>query len=105
VKLWEAASGTEVAKLDGGLKQYLGLAFTPDGQTLIAAGGNPFITMKDGAVVLFDVATRQVRATLAEPTYQVQCLALSPDGKNVAWASGDAEAPGLPGELKLFELR
>jgi WD40 repeat protein len=105
VKLWDVATGNEVATLDAGLKQYLGLAFSADGATLVAAGGNPFVTMKNGKVVTFDLGSLSLSGTLAETRYQVQCLALAPEVGRIAWASGDImDKPGEPSDVQLSKL-
>jgi WD40 repeat protein len=58
----------------------LGVAFSPDGRTL-AAG-------YDGGIGLWDVATGQRTAALAEGS-QVESVAFSPDGHTVAGADAD----------------
>ena len=78
------------------------LVFSPDGITL-AAG-----TTK-GAVLLWDVAARRVRATLGEKALDwIHTVAFSPDGKLLA-AAGDARTitlwdVGAGGEVRRFGL-
>ena len=40
VRLWEAASGKEISKLQGHQGEVLSVAFSPDGRTLASAGSN-----------------------------------------------------------------
>lgn len=53
----------------------LGLAFSPDGQTLLSA--------RDGALSVCDVPTRQERRALAGHTGRVDAVAVSPSGRTV----------------------
>lgn len=61
-----------------------GMAFSPDGGTLVTGG-------KEGAIRLWDVATRRTSATLTQHDpagnlISVECLAFSPDGKTLVTA-------------------
>jgi WD40 repeat protein len=93
IKLWEVPTGKSIATISPALKQCTGVAFRPDGKTLLVSGGNPFITMKDGAVLEVDVATGETSKVLDAP-YLVECLALGPDGKAIAWGCSDLDKGG-----------
>ncbi len=69
----------------------MALAFSPDGKTLYVAGGNPFPTMKTGAVKLFDVQKQRERRSLVDMKYQVQSMGVSADGKSLVLASNNLE--------------
>ena len=58
------------------------LAFTPDGRTLISGEGN-------GSIVLFDVSTASVRATLRGHQSSVRALGVSSDGRRLVSAGMD----------------
>src|SRR5689334_19395988 len=58
LKLWETASGEEVASLPGFTKSLYCLAFSPDGK-LLAAGG-------EAAVQVWDVASRKEVAAFGD---------------------------------------
>jgi WD40 repeat protein len=65
------------------------LAFTPDGTTLAAAGGN---TGDDYAIHLWDVASGQPVGILGGHRNIVWGIAFSPDGKLIASVSSDGTA-------------
>jgi WD40 repeat protein len=77
VKLWDVASGNELATLKGHKSWVNSVAFTADG-TLLATGSS------DGTVKLWDVATRREQATLKVPTGEVRSVAFAPNGKVLA---------------------
>jgi WD40 repeat protein/tRNA A-37 threonylcarbamoyl transferase component Bud32 len=90
IKLWDAVAGKELATLKDADTRSFSLAWSADGKTL-ASGA------MDGKVVLWDVAAREKRATLAGHTgrdwdrdrAQVKALAWSADGKTLASGSRD----------------
>jgi len=67
------------------------VAFTPDGKSLLAAGGI------DGTIYFWDMASRTVAAPIKGQAQGVKCLAISPDGKGLATLSRD-------GTGKLWDL-
>ena len=60
--------------------------FTPDGKTLIAAGGRPGMF---GSVTVWDLATKARRYDLRGHADAILAAALSPDGKTLATAGYD----------------
>ncbi len=62
------------------------MAFSPDGQQLAAAC---WTTAGEGAVIVFDVATGDVRYELQGHTQRVASVAYSPDGQRMATAGVD----------------
>ena len=76
VKLWDVATGTNIATLQGHTDDVTSVSFSPDGTTL-ASGAD------DRTVKLWDVATKQNITTLQEHFYDVTSVSFSPDGNTV----------------------
>ncbi|HVW39248.1 MAG TPA: hypothetical protein VHB99_18155 [Pirellulales bacterium] len=73
-------------------------AFSPDGKTLVLAGGADGVT---GVVKLFDVATQQERLSLDGHLGMVNAATFSPDGQTLATGAGGEPTTG---EVKLWEV-
>lgn len=73
-------------------------AFSPDGKTLVVAGGADDDT---GIVKLFDAATQTERLSLEGLDSWVNAVAFAPDGKTLATGAGGG--PGR-GEVKLWDV-
>ncbi|MGP4094153.1 protein kinase domain-containing protein [Nonomuraea sp. KM90] len=82
VRLWDAATRSVTASLDGHTKGVHAVAFSPDGKTL-ATGSD------DGTVRLWSLPSGNGRGTLTGHTGGVGSVAFSPDGKTLASASRD----------------
>jgi WD40 repeat protein len=86
--LYDVASGQLEATLKGAYDGpwVLSPAFSPDGQTLAASSYDAWNPSDAGTVRLWDVATRQLKATLKGGAGQ---LAFSPDSRTLATANYD----------------
>ena len=82
VRLWDPATGTQLATLTGHTSWVTAVAFSPDGRGLASAGD-------DGTVRLWDPATGTQLATLTGHTDLVHAVAFSPDGQLLASAGDD----------------
>jgi WD40 repeat protein len=85
VRLWDPATGAEVAVLRGHTRAVKVLAWSPDGSRL-ASGGD------DWTIRLWDVATGEAAGVLSRHTDAVKALAWSPDRKRLASCSIDNRA-------------
>jgi WD40 repeat protein len=97
IKVWDLARGVERYTLTGHSKRILGLAFTPDGKTLVSAGAD--------SIRFWDVNTGQQRPRLASQEQYLSrftklpyALSITPDGKSLLlWFGSDKGAATISG--------
>jgi WD40 repeat protein len=82
VRLWNPATGRQLAVLRGHTDAFYGVAFSPDGRTL-ASGSY------DYTVLSWNAATGRQLAVLRGHTSAVSAVAFSPDGRTLASGSYD----------------
>jgi WD40 repeat protein len=97
IRLLDADAGKEKWTLAAHAGMAKALAFTTDGQRLVATAGKRTAASQ---IKLFDVVTGQEVLTLPGPTGLVRCLAFSPDGRRLA-AGGGPLFPEL-GEIVMW---
>jgi WD40 repeat protein len=81
VKLWDVATGNELAPLEGDLTWVSAVVFSPNGKRLAAGEGK--------SIKLWDVTTGKLLRTLEGHTGKVLALAWTADGKTLASGSRD----------------
>ncbi len=94
VRLWDAASGREVATVRDHVGAVRTVVFSLDGRLLASAGDDRTIKVRD-------TTTGACRFTLEGHSGAVVALAASPDGKTLAAAT---MPPGGAGEVKLWDM-
>jgi len=82
VKLWDIATGKELASFTGHEAEVFTVAFSPDGRTALSGG-------YDGRLILWDVATGYKLRTIAADAF-VNAVAFSPDGRTALSGSGNS---------------
>jgi WD40 repeat protein len=82
IRLWDAASGKPVGRLEGHTSWICELIFSTDGLWLYSASA-------DQTIRIWDVEQQQCLTTLHGSTDEVYGLAISPDGTTLASASKD----------------
>jgi WD40 repeat protein len=90
IKLWDVATGKELATLKGHTAEVNSVAYSPDGNTL--ASGS-----RDKTIKLWDMATGKAKNTLKGHEDDVTSVKYSPDGKTLASGSFD-------GTIKLWDV-
>ncbi len=83
ISLFDLTSGRTVGELRGDRLAATKLAFSPDGKTLVSAGGRQ--------IHVWDVATRQERHAISTHKKTILALATSPDNQHFATADADDE--------------
>ena len=85
VRLWQVPGGQIVADLEGDLFRFHCVAFSPDGNRVLAGGGD----WKPGGICqvnVWDVASKKQVLTLRSPDRAILAIAVSPDSKIFASA-------------------
>jgi hypothetical protein len=82
VRIWDTATGREMACLRGYTKSVRGVAWSPDGRRLATASG-------DGTVRIWDVTSGQQLRQLRGPGTPVNAVVWRPDGARLATAGHD----------------
>ncbi|MFI5459544.1 MAG: WD40 repeat domain-containing protein [Isosphaerales bacterium] len=89
VKLWDWATGAQVATLTVSGNRVLQVAFSPDGKVLAGLSSAPREPGSSWGIVLWDIASRRKMRTLGGHTGAILGLASSPDGKSLASSGAD----------------
>jgi WD40 repeat protein len=99
LRVWDVAAGKELARITGAGLWPEHLAVSPDGKTAAAS-------LVGGRLALFDLARgKEARELLPLYTAHVNALAFTPDGKRLATAEEDRDAPfGSNNFLRLWDV-
>jgi WD40 repeat protein/tRNA A-37 threonylcarbamoyl transferase component Bud32 len=84
IKLWDPATGLELATLQGHQAPVKCLAFSPDGGMLASGSGGNEEEGRDFTVRLWDVASRNTRLVLSGFSGEISSLAFSADARLLA---------------------
>jgi WD40 repeat protein len=98
VKLWDPATGEELASLEGLLGGIRCVEFSPDGKLLAVVTADE--------VKLWDPTTRQLRTTLANRAGAMACAVFTPDSSLliVGIDGWDSEAKRWWGDIQLWDV-
>jgi WD40 repeat protein len=96
LKLWDVATGRELATPRRGIDLFECLAFSPDGHRLVLSSGHLGEFGKSSEAYVWDAAAGRTLLPLRGHTGNVHGVAFSPDGTRIATAS-------LDGTIKLWD--
>ncbi|MEW6499013.1 MAG: WD40 repeat domain-containing protein, partial [Cyanobacteriota bacterium] len=82
IKVWNLATGKEIATLQGHREAVISVNYSPDGKTLASASW-------DNTIKVWNLATGKAIVTLQGHSHLVYDVSYSPDGKTLASASED----------------
>lgn len=96
VVVFDLTNGTDRV-LSGHRGFVTSLIMVPGGKQLLSSS-------EDGTVRQWDLASGESKVIAKEAEDPIMGLALSPDGKRIATASGDETRPTRPGPIKVYDL-
>ncbi len=96
IRIWDPASGKQLAGWKGHASMVSALAFHPDGRTLASASLD---SLPNGSpnLILWDAATQKPQANLLGHPGRIRAIAFSPDGRILASAGDD-------GNVRLWDV-
>jgi len=97
IKIWDVATGREIATLKGHTLWVNSLAYSADGKRMVSGAGE---RIKPGEVILWDMDKLSRIRRVSGNALPVLSVAISPDGKRIAAGGG---AYGKGAELRLWD--
>ena len=88
--LWDASSGSELARIGGFRGHVLAVAFSPDGHWIATGGGRDGKKEAFGEVKVFDASTHAEVFDLPGHSALVRSIAFGPDSLTLASGGGDS---------------
>jgi WD40 repeat protein len=105
VKLWNVASGRELAVLKGHGSFVTVLKFSPDGKVLASATQSFKGSKWEIELKLWDILGRKELVTIRGNGYYESVLEFTPDGKTLAWGTqGVSSSSRWKPEIKLIDV-
>lgn len=91
VFIWDAATRKQVTHFETNISQLWSIEFVNGGQSFVVCGGNPLKGTKHGIVKRFNTTTGESEKTIRTEDFIITCTAISPNGNEYAWATGDID--------------